>query len=406
MILQELEYICGKGDIQNGHGLLFLDEIQAVPAAIASLRYFYEDCPHIPLIAAGSLLEFALAKHSFSMPVGRIQYLFLEPMSFEEMLTAMEEDSLLALLRTYRIGDHFPLAAHERLLELQRIYLLIGGMPEAIHCFIQSNRDWEQVFDVHASISLTYKDDFAKYARQSALLMLHKVFDYTPHGIGEKFKYVRVDPDTQARDVRKALELLVMAQVIRKVCHSDGSGLPLRATVNERVFKLFFLDCGLVNHLCGITRITLDELKTRLFINEGKIAEQFIAQHLTLLGRATSPATLTYWLREGRSVNAEVDFLVQLEQGVVPVEVKAGKSGSLKSLLQFICQKGMKKAVRFDLNPPSVQQVSHKFAQSGESQRVEFALLNLPLYMVEQLVRVFEDIDDCFNPPSHSHTPR
>ena len=166
--------------------------------------------------------------------------------------------------------------------------------------------------------------------------MLHKVFDYVPHGIGEKFKYVRVDPHAQARDVRKGLDLLIMAQVIRKAYHTDGSGLPLRATVNERIFKTFFLDCGLVNHLCGITRITVDELKTRSFINEGRIAEQFIAQHLTSFGRPTSPPNLTYWLRKGRSVNAEVDFLVQLQHDIVPVEVKSGKSGSLKSLLQFV----------------------------------------------------------------------
>ncbi len=392
LILQELEYVCGKGVIKNEKDLIFLDEIQAVPEAISSLRYFYEDCPHIPLIAAGSLLEFALAKHSFSMPVGRIQYLFLEPMSFEEMIVAMEEQSLLALLRDYRMGDNFPLAAHERLLELQRIYLLVGGMPEAVLRYIESGGDWEQVFDVHASITQTYKDDFAKYARQATLLMLHKIFDYVPHGIGEKFKYVRVDPDTQARDVRKGLDLLIMAQVIRKSCHTDGSGLPLRATLSERIFKLFFLDCGLVNHLCGITRITVDEMKKRSFINEGKLAEQFVAQHLTCFGRPTSSSVLTYWLREGRSVNAEVDFLVQLEQSIVPIEVKSGKSGSLKSLLQFVSQKGIKKAVRFDLNPPAMQHVSHKLAQADGSKNVEFDLLSLPLYMVEQLPRIFAGV--------------
>ncbi len=142
-ILQELEYICGKGGINSEKDLLFLDEIQAIPTAIASLRYFYEEYPHIPLITAGSLLEFTLAKHSFSMPVGRIQYLFLEPMTFEEMLTAMNEHSLLALIRKYRIGagDPFPGSAHERLLDLQRIFLLTGGMPEAILLYVESNGD-------------------------------------------------------------------------------------------------------------------------------------------------------------------------------------------------------------------------------------------------------------------------
>ncbi len=222
--------------------------------------------------------------------------------------------------------------------------------------------------------------------------MLHKIFDYVPHGIGEKFKYVRVDPDTQARDVRKGLDLLIMAQVIRKIRHTDGLGLPLQATVSDRIFKLFFLDCGLVNHLCGITRITLAELQTRSFINEGKIAEQFIAQHLPCFGRPTSSPVPTYWLREGRSVNAEVDFLVQLDRNIVPIEVKAGKSGSLKSLLQFVYQKGSKRAVRFDLNPPTFHHVSHKLAQSDGSKNIEFDLLSLPLYMIEQLPRIFRNL--------------
>jgi predicted AAA+ superfamily ATPase len=389
-IMRELEYLCGKGSIRTGKDLIFLDEIQAIPEAIQSLRYFFEEYPHIPLIAAGSLLEFALAKHSFSMPVGRIQYLFLYPMSFEEVLEAMPQGDLLSLLRTYRLDDTFPGSAHARLLELQRKYFLTGGMPEAVQRFIESDEDFGCVADVHSSITETYRDDFARYSSRSALQMIHRIFEYVPRGIGEKFKYSRVSPDSPARDVRTALELLVKAQLIVKAYHTDGSGLPLGATINKRVFKTYFLDCGLVNHMCGVTRISLEESQT--FVNKGKIAEQFIAQHLCSMDRVNGFKSLTYWLREGRTANAEVDFLIQLDQSTVPVEVKAGKSGSLKSLLQFVFQKKCTRAVRFDLNQPSLQHISHKLAQSGASVQVEYDLLSLPLYLIEQLPRLFQQI--------------
>jgi len=239
-IVQELTYICGNGPIAGEKSLLFLDEIQAVPEAIAALRYFYEELPELPVIGAGSLLEFALSENSFSMPVGRIQYLFLEPMSFEEMLLALGKDTLLSLLNTYTLNDHFPEAAHLQLLELQRLYLLVGGMPEAIQRYAETE-SFDQIFDVHVSIVDTYRDDFSKYARQSALINLHRVFDYVPSAIGEKFKYVNVDPHTQARDIRKAFDLLLKAQGTRRACHTDGSGVLLNATINERFFKPFSL---------------------------------------------------------------------------------------------------------------------------------------------------------------------
>ena len=390
-ILRELEFICGKGPISGKEGLLFLDEIQAVPIAIQTLRYFYEDYPELPVITAGSLLEFTMSKHSFSMPVGRVEYLFLGPMTFEETLTAMKKNSLLDLLRNYQIFDIFPQSAHDQLLELQRIWLLVGGMPEAIQRFIDTN-DLGEVFDVHASIIETYKDDFAKYATQVELLRLHKVFNYVAMAAGEKFKYVQVDPNEQPRDMRKAVDLLEKAQIIIKAYHTDASGLPLGATINKRIFKPFFGDCGLMNSTCGIRWISLNDLKKKEFINKGKTAEQFIAQHLAFLGRSNMSPVLTYWLREGRSRNAEVDFVTQLGQTVVPIEVKAGKSGSLKSLQQFICQKESSLAVRFDLNTPSCQHVAHSLSQRGETVTVDFDLLSLPLYMVEELPRIFANL--------------
>ena len=224
------------------------------------------------------------------------------------------------------------------------------------------------------------------------LLRLHKVFNYVPMAAGDKFKYVRVDPDEQSRTLSRAVDLLEKAQIIMKVSHTDASGLPLGATLTRRIFKTFFLDCGLMNTICGVQWISLNELKRTSFINKGHVAEQFIAQHLAYIGKNNVSPFLTYWLREGKAGNAEVDFVAQLGQTIVPVEVKAGKSGSLKSLQQFVYQKKTRVCVRFDLNIPSLQHVFHTLSQGGESVQVEFDLISLPLYMIEELPRVFEEV--------------
>jgi len=388
-ILKELEYICRKGPIKKQGSLLFLDEIQSVPIAIQTLRYFYEDCPELPVIAAGSLLEFALSKHSYSMPVGRIEYLFLGTVTFKETLSALGEKDLLDLMTGYCLPDIFPLAAHERLLEILRIYFLTGGMPEAVQVYIDT-KDIDKVFDVHASIIETYRDDFAKYAAHADLLRLHRVFDYIPASAGNRIKYANIDPGEQARELRRALDLLEKAQIIMKAYHTDASGIPVLASADQHKFKTFFMDCGLMNSMCGIRWISPDDLKTKDFINKGRIAEQFIAQHIAFSGKSNKRPSLAYWLREGRSSNAEIDFVLQMGQSVVGVEVKAGKSGSLKSLLQFAYQKQIPVAIRFDMNTPGFQNVRHSVRQATDTVKVSFGLLSLPLYMVEEAERIFD----------------
>jgi len=386
-ILKELEFICGKGPIAGESALLFLDEIQATPDALQALRYLHEDHPELAVVAAGSLLEFTLADHSFSMPVGRIEYLFMEPMTFEELLAAMNETDLLEFLRSYRVGTLFPDSAHARLLEIQRIHLLFGGMPEAVQRFLETE-DPDQVFDVHASIMETYRDDFAKYGGRADMPSLRKVFDFIPMIVGEKFKYSRVDPGTDPRRIRAALELLMDAQVVRKVAHTNATDVPLTASINPKIFKTYMLDCGLMNQMRGIRWFSMEQLLQRGFVNEGALAEQYVAQHLSTLGKDNARMVLTYWLREGRSSNAEVDFLLQEERRIIPIEVKAGRSGTLRSLLQFAWERRPPVAVRFDLNKPSYQEIHHSLRQADSTVEVQTNLLSLPLYMVQQLPRL------------------
>ena len=405
-IIRELEYICGQDILNSDNSLLFLDEIQAAPSAIQALRYFYEDQPQLPVVSAGSLMEFTLAEHSFSMPVGRVEYLFMGPMIFEEFLEARQEPKLLDLIRNYNISERFPESAHTLLLKQLRDYLIIGGMPEAVKEFLKNNENPAAAFNVHASIIETYFDDFAKYAKNKELLRLRRVFNYVPAAAGEKVKYSKIDPDDRARELKHAVELLIKARVIFPVYHTRAASVPLGAGKADRIYKLYFLDVGLMNHVCGINNISAEFMRERSFINEGKMAEQFIAQHLLYLEARNKTPDLYYWLREKRKGNAEVDFLIQNTAGgssgfrnntIVPVEVKAGKTGSLKSLQRFVYEKHVDSAIRFDLNLPSFYKTNSTITDTSggstdsrniDKEKVSFNLLSLPLYMVQQTFRL------------------
>lgn len=382
-ILPELEAVANQGAIR-AESLLFLDEIQATPNALQALRYFYEERPDITVIAAGSLLEFTLSKHNFSMPVGRIQYLHLGPMTFREFIDAFEPD-LLAQLDRIGFETALPDTAHRRLCSLQRRYLYVGGMPEAVAVFKETG-SLSEVTEVHREIVETYIDDFAKYARERDLVLLQRVFSSVPRMLGQKIKYTNLAPGERAAHVRRMIDLLVKAQVVLPIFHSHCSGIPLGADIDDSVFKLAFLDVGLANHLCGLNWRTLAEADGTRLINEGGMAEQFVAQELAWLGKGKPD--LTYWHREGRQGNAEVDFTLAIGPAIYPIEVKAGKSGTLKSIQQFVLRKHAPRALRFDLNPPSSQQVIQSARTREGVEDVSYELLSLPLYAVEEIPRL------------------
>jgi len=267
--------------------------------------------------------------------------------------------------------------------------MLVGGMPEAA-CVFAETGSIAAAGSVHASIIESYRDDFAKYGTRTEIAQLRRVFGFVPGAIGEKFKYSRVDSDARSRDIKRALELLVMALVVRRVTHTDAPGLPLGATLKESAFKTYFLDVGLVNAACGIDRLTPEQVADARFVNEGAMAEQFIAQYLPLLAPDDRVFTPTSWLREGRANNAEVALVQQIGADGAPIEVKAGKSGSLKSLLELVAARRYERALRFDTNPPLLQHVSH--ARTHGDEDVEFRLLSLPLYLVEQTLRFWRDL--------------
>lgn len=369
-------------------GILFLDEIQSAPAAIASLRYFFEELPERPVIAAGSLMEFTLAERHFSMPVGRANYLNVGPMTFTEFLAAVGKERLAAAIEAFewplREDTSIPSVIHERLLEQLRLYQFIGGMPEAVKVYADAG-NLRAVRTVHASILDTYRDDFPKYGPRRDMARMLRVFNYAARQPSRKIKYSNVSPDDQSATVRRDIELLAMARVVAKVTHSACSGLPLQADLKENVFKLIFLDVGLMNAICGVGWETLAGPKDSELVNAGTTAEQFIGQHLQTLIAHRPNRELTYWLREGRANNAEVDYVVELAGEIVPVEVKSGRTGALRSLHQFVAEKYPILAVRFDASSASVQEVDAEVMSRGRAVRVRYPLMSLPLYLVERL---------------------
>jgi predicted AAA+ superfamily ATPase len=365
---------------RHDRSLIFLDEIQAVPEALQSLRYFYEDRPELAVVAAGSLLEFTLADHDFSMPVGRISYYHMGPLSFEEFLRAADED-LYRFYADYRWLSAIPQSYHERLLHRQREYLFVGGMPEALKLYLEAG-SYNAAQEVHRSILDTYIDDFAKYARKAELARLQKVFRSIPLLMGKKVVFANFSRDDRSADVRSAIDLLCKARIGTKVYHTDCSGLPLGAGRDDAVFKLVFIDVGLMNSQLGLDWPRLLGMDERALINEGSRAEQFVAQELLASDQGRRSPELYFWLREGKSNNAEVDYVVSHAGNIVPVEVKAGKSGTLKSLRQFVQQKRPPIALRFDLNPPSEQR---DFVD-----RLSCPLVSLPLYLAGKLPEILD----------------
>lgn len=386
MILKELEGIV-KTSLLAPNSLLFLDEIQAAPAALAALRYFYEECPHVPVIAAGSLLEFTLNDHTFSMPVGRIEYSYLGPMNFTEFLLALGETYLVQELENYTLNQPWPESHHLQLSDHLRTYMSVGGMPEAVLAYTET-RSIEEAQRVHRSILDTYSDDFAKYALgKETLLLIHHLFKFIPAHLGNRIKYVHLSSNHRSKEIKMALSLLKMATLVHLVEHTHAAGIPLDVQTVPSIFKCLFLDGGLANTLNGVDWTRLTRLPQTL-ITEGGVAEQFIGTHLLYRQHPAIKPLLHFWVRDGQTQNAEVDFVISEGSQVIPIEIKSGKSGRLRSLQLFSYLRKSPLTVRFDLNPPSIASFEHVLQTPEGSQSVAYRLLSLPLYMVTQLKRL------------------
>ncbi|MFA6409129.1 MAG: AAA family ATPase [Gammaproteobacteria bacterium] len=384
-VLAHIEALFNK-NILPKQSLLFLDEIQTAPELLAKLRWFAEEVPDLAVIATGSLLDFILEEHEFSMPVGRIQYLHLEPMSFEEFLLALGEQKLCDFLNSYEIKNQIPEAIHDQLWKYLREYVFVGGLPSAVDNWRQ-NRSFLNISEVHQNLLATYRDDFAKYAKKSAHDRLEEVFRAIPRLLGKKVKYSAINKDLPSTILKNALNLLCKARICHKVYASSGNGIPLEASIKEHVFKIIFLDVGLVSAACGITlpeRMKFDELR---LVNEGGIAEQLTGQLLRTIFPYFVEPKLYYWISEKAGAGAEIDYLIQDNTRIIPLEVKSGSTGTLRSLHNFMKLKNCQLALRINADYPSIVDVNVK-DHTGEP--INYKLLSLPAYLVEQVPRLMK----------------
>jgi predicted AAA+ superfamily ATPase len=336
IIVDELSVIF-ETPIIAGRTLLFLDEVQTCTDAILALRYFYEQMPDLHVIAAGSLLEFALQKIP-TFGVGRIRSMYMYPFSFEEFLQALGREMLLEKLQSASPQNPLSDALHKQLKDIFLRFAVVGAMPEVVAKYAAGGSllDCRHILD---ELMETLFNDFAKYKHRVPAVRLEEVFAAIVAQTGQKFTYSDIAISANQTQIKESIELLKMAGLVYTTTHSSANGLPLGAETNPRYRKLIILDTGIYQRFLrlDLTNLLLDEKIEQ--INKGALAEMLVGTELIKAQNNRLPAELYYWQREKAGSAAEVDYVVQVERNIVPVEVKAGTKGSMQSMFLFLQEK-------------------------------------------------------------------
>lgn len=368
--------------------LIFFDEIQEQPKLLKFLRYFYEEAPNLRIIAAGSLLEIALKDSDFSFPVGRVEFYHLGPMTFMEFLEAQQ---LSLLIEKISMNDFSEFTINQAEKEFRK-YIYIGGMPKAVSTYIEE-KSLVSIRKIHDDILQAYYLDFPKYNSKINYSRLNRIFMACAGQVGKKIIYKRFDGESQSRDIRRVLELLNDSKVISFCMHSEGQSVPLAGQADPSISKLYMLDVGLLNSMLGLDLNSLDEELKNQFNSKGMVAEQFIFQHLQYWqGCLRAPQTF-YWLKDKGVQKGAIDFLVELNQQIIPIEIKSTSPGHMKSLFYYSKEKSKKFAVRFSLDSFSIQNISHKI----DGTKVELKLMTVPIWAVESLKKILKHNKDIYN---------
>ncbi|GHV66510.1 ATPase [Bacteroidia bacterium] len=377
-LVAEIFLFCGK-EKQLGKTLLFIDEVQNSKTVITKLRYFYEaKIPNLYVIAAGSLLETMLSK-KISFPVGRVEYLAVRPCTFNEYLRAIGEKILEKALLDRRI----PEALHDKTMNLFNTFTLIGGMPEIVADYAE-NKDFIRLNSIYESLLTSYRDDVEKYAENSTMSQTIRYI----LKVGWKFAAQRItlggfaDSSYKPREMGEAFRTLEKTFILELCYPTTDFLIPITQDL-KRSPKLLWLDCGLVNYAANLQKEVFGA-KDILDAYRGKIAEQIVAQELLALDSRVSHQR-NFWVREKHSSQAEIDFVLQFDNKVIPIEVKSGHNAHLKSLHLFMEEVPHDIAVRVWSQPFSINEVT---TQKGK----KFKLINLPFYYVGVLEKVLENI--------------
>lgn len=337
-IVSDIQLVTGF-NLNRDNIILFIDEIQTCPSAITSLKYFAENMPHLSIIAAGSLIDFILEEISF--PVGRVQSLFMFPLTFFEFLYALEKKYIVeALINDYSGSHHFNkpvlVPLHDEILRDLRLYFRVGGMPEAVASFIEE-KNLSKVSSIQKRLISAYEDDFAKYSKHSDWNILSLVFEKAPFFVGSnRIVYSKFSELVRGEKIKKALRLLERAQILSFVYASYAKEVPLKVGINHEIFKLLFVDIGLLQSCFGFDWSKLNLTEDLNSLCNGVFTEQFVGQEiLSCKGKFSRYGDLYYWLRRRKGAEAELDYLIEYDGCPTPIEVKSGHRGTLKSLAQY-----------------------------------------------------------------------
>lgn len=336
-----------------GKTLLFLDEIQDCQEAIMALRFFKEDMPGIHIIAAGSLLEFALAELP-TFGVGRIHSMYMHAMTFDEFLEANGETILLDNKRKASSDQPLPETLHNKLVGLMRSYFLVGGMPEAVGKWVETH-DYLQCQEVQDDIISGYEDDFPKYKKKIDPVLLRLTMRSAAVQVTKKFSYSEVGGGYRTEDVKKALEMLLLSGICTQVVRTDANGIPLGSESDLSYRKILILDSGLLLRLLNMSSVDVSKITSEILtedtadlVNKGPMAEMVAGLEMLRYKTPNLRHELYYWVRLAKNSQAEVDY-IEAKGEVLPIEVKAGMRGGMKSLWIFMREKGLTSAIRCSL---------------------------------------------------------
>lgn len=368
-IIQAIE-LAKKKPLKGDDTLLFIDEIQNSPNALKMLRYFFEDYPHLHIVAAGSLLEAVMLRDGFSFPVGRVQFAYLYPATFDEFLVALGEGRLVEILRSVTIKKPPSKVVHDMALKFYRQYMLVGGMPEVVAIYAR-DRSLMSLATIKEALLTSIDEDVSKYSRESQSKYTRHVIGHAPLHVGEHIKYEKFgNSGFRSREIKQAFDLLEYSMIVQRIYGSPDTISPMKP--NYKISpKLLFLDAGLVAHRFGLSQdaVFVEDLN-HLF--RGALAEQMVGQTLMAMKTERRMAPC-FWYRDKQGATAEVDYLVQWDAQLLPIEVKSGASGRLKSLHQFMQTSASDKAIRIYSGKLSVEKINF----TGKT----FKLISIPHYL-------------------------
>jgi predicted AAA+ superfamily ATPase len=335
-VCEQLSLITGT-PIIAGETLVFFDEIQVSVQALQMLRYFYEKMPELHVIAAGSLLEFALEEIP-AFGAGRVRSVFMYPFSFEEFLVAIGESALIPKMLQADYQHPLQIVIHQKLSGLYKKFLLIGGMPEAVRAYVKG----DSILNIQRVLNdliIALEADFAKYKKRFPGGRLTEVFRAIAYQTGQKFTYSYDKGSLSNVQIKEAIRLLSMAGIVYPVIHTAANGIPLGAEINPKKIKYLLYDTGIFQRLLGLELGDMMIQDDFTAINKGNIVELSVGLELIKNTDPFEPAHLYYWHREAQNSQAEVDYVIQPGNEIYPIEVKSGTKGSMQSMYLFMKEK-------------------------------------------------------------------